>query len=74
MIVMNDTDYWELVANICSKIIEKKYKGKEDAIQWMTNLWIDLSKYYNYEAPIGWQTNSNISTSYSLNFTSKYKK
>jgi hypothetical protein len=46
----------------------------DDAIQWMTNLWIDLSKYYNYEAPIGWQTNSNISTSYSLNFTSKYKK
>lgn len=37
MIVMNDTDYWELVANICSKIIEKKYKGKEDAIQWMTS-------------------------------------
>ena len=34
---MNDTDYWELVANICSKIIEKKYKGKEDAIQWMTS-------------------------------------
>lgn len=46
----------------------------DDAIQWMTNLWIDLSKYYNYEAPIGWQTNSNTSTSYSLNFTSKYKK
>lgn len=37
MIVMNDTDYWELVANICSKIIEKKYKGKGDAIQWMTS-------------------------------------
>lgn len=37
MIVMNDTDYWELVANICSKIIDKKYKGKEDAIQWMTS-------------------------------------
>lgn len=37
MIIMNDTDYWELVANICSKIIEKKYKGKEDAIQWMTS-------------------------------------
>ena len=37
MIVMNDTDYWELVDNICSKIIEKKYKGKEDAIQWMTS-------------------------------------
>lgn len=37
MIVMNDTDYWELVANICSKIIEKKYKGKEEAIQWMTS-------------------------------------
>ena len=37
MISMDDMDYWELVANICSKIIEKNYDGKIDAVQWMTS-------------------------------------
>ena len=49
----------------------------DEAVNWMTSLWIDLSKYYNYEAPIGWMSISGENapaTSYSLNFTSKYKK
>jgi len=36
-IQMNNVDYWELIANICCKIIEKKHKDKSDAIEWLTN-------------------------------------
>lgn len=35
-IQMGNTDYWEFVANICFKIIEKKHKDKSDAMEWLT--------------------------------------
>lgn len=35
-IQMGNMDYWELVTNICCKIIEKKHKDKSDAIEWLT--------------------------------------
>jgi hypothetical protein len=35
-IQIGNIGYWELVANICCKIIEKKHKDKSDAIEWLT--------------------------------------
>lgn len=35
-IQMGNIDYWELVANICCKIVEKKHRDKSDAIEWLT--------------------------------------
>jgi len=34
-IQMGDMDYWDLIANICCKIIEKKHKEKHAAIEWL---------------------------------------
>ncbi len=32
-----DMSYWEFIANLCIKIIEKKHSDKGDAIKWLTN-------------------------------------
>jgi hypothetical protein len=45
----------------------------DEAAEWMATMGIDLSKYYNYEWVVA-QENKAPATSYSLNFTSKYKK
>ena len=45
----------------------------DEAAEWMATMGIDLSKYYNYEWVVS-QENNTPATSYSLNFTSKYKK
>lgn len=34
-IYMDDADHWELIADICCKIIEKKHSDKTDAINWL---------------------------------------
>ena len=45
----------------------------DEAAEWMATMGIDLSKYYNFEWVVA-QDNKAPATSYSLNFTSKYKK
>ena len=46
----------------------------DEAQQWMSGLGIDLSKYYNYDWTVTVSSEWVPATSYSLNFTSKYKK
>ena len=46
----------------------------DEAQQWMSGLGIDLSKYYNYDWTVTVSSEWVPATSYSINFTSKYKK
>jgi|GEM_PF-2079085 len=34
-IQIGSVDYWEFVANVCCKIVEKKHEDKSDAIEWL---------------------------------------
>lgn len=34
---LRDTDYWEFVAMICCRIIEKKYNNRQEAINWLVS-------------------------------------
>ena len=36
-LMMENTDYWEFVADICFKIVEKQHSDKKDAINWLVS-------------------------------------